>query len=406
MSIPYYRKNLYVLSTAIFLAAMSWNQVIPFLPLFIKQMGVGDRLLQWTGIVFALQGAASIFSQPFWGKMGDKYGRKPMAVRAGLCLSGIYFGMAFCQTPLQLAIFRFLNGALTGFIPMSLALIGTNTPEEYAPRAMATAQSASAFGLIVGPALGGLLVSLMGGYRGSMLVSGTVVLISTLMVWFLVSEPNRSELAESTSLVQDFFVSLQSRVLSSVMLTVMVYGIYTASLAPVLALHLESLNGGLSDSLTGLMFSLPAIALVLTAHYWAGLGERIGFAQTIRIGLFGAGISGLALTFVHDVWVFGILFFLSGAFLAALSPSTSAIICTKVVEDFRGRAYGMQQSASMLGVLVAPLLATRIGDALGLPSVFAFVGLVALTGVAGFSSLARDWPAPDTKPPSLNTPQA
>lgn len=386
---PYYRKNLLILSTTIFLTAVSWNQVMPFLPLFMKEMGLKHNLLGWVGIVFALQAAASIIAQPFWGKMGDKYGRKPMAIRAGLCLAGIYFAMSVCHTPVQLAVLRFLNGALTGFIPMSMALIATNTPQKLAPRSIATAQTAAAAGLIVGPAIGGLLAGLVG-YRGSMQVSGAAVLISTFLVLWLVQERSRDEVVEPTSLFQDFAIALRSKVLSSVMLTVMVYGIFVAAISPILALHLSNMNGHETTVwLTGIVFSLPPIALVLTAHSWTRLGERWGYHRGIQIGLVGAGLCGLALSLVHNLWLFGGIFFVTGIFLAALSPSTGAIICTRVDANFRGRAYGMQSSANMLGGLIAPLAATRIGAAFGLSSVFAFIGISALAGSLAFFLLVN-----------------
>lgn len=387
---PYYRRNLLILCTTIFLTSVSWNQVIPFLPLFVKEMGVKGNLLSWVGIIFTLQSAASIIAQPFWGKLGDKFGRKPMAIRAGICLAGIYFGMSLCQTPLQLAILRFLNGALTGFIPMSMALIATNTPEDKAPRSLATAQTASAAGLIIGPAIGGLLAGIAG-YRGSMIVSGSAVLISTILVAILVHEKNRPQIEDTTSLAQDFAIAVRSKVLSSVMLTVIVYGIYVASVNPILALHLSSMDGHAPVWLTGLVFSLFPAAMVLTAHMWTRLGEKRGFDKNIRIGLTGGAIAALVLGFVHNVWVFSGVFFVAGLFMAAINPATASIICTRVPADFRGRAYGIQSSASMMGTVVAPMAATRIGDAFSLPAVFIFVGIVALLGSLAFPLLSKSW---------------
>ena len=387
---PYHRRNLYILSASIFLTCVSWNQIIPFLPLFIKQMGVKQNLLSWVGWIFALQSAASVVSMPYWGKLGDKYGRKPMAIRAGLCLSAIYCGMALCHTPLQLAALRFLNGALTGFIPSSMALIATNTPEEEAPRAIATAQTAAAAGLIVGPAIGGLLASLLG-YRGSMVFSGALIFLSVIAVWLMVQEKNKASVVEQTSLLQDFATALQSPVLSSIMLTVMVTGIFGAAITPILALHLSRLNHGVPDWFTGLVFSLCPAALLLTAHAWSRFGERNGYQRGIQIGLIGIAISALALTFVRDVWVFAGVFFVTGLFLAAINPSTGALICTRVDPTFRGRAYGMQSSATMVGTVAAPLIATRIGMEFGLAYVFTFIGIIALAGTVAFTVLAGGW---------------
>lgn len=386
---PYYQRNLLILSATIFLAAVSWNQVMPFLPLFIAEMGVhDDHLLRWVGTVFALQAGASIFAMPFWGKMADKYGRKPMTIRAGFCLVLIYMAMSFCQTPVQLAVLRFLNGALTGFIPSSMALIATNTPQDRAPRAIAISQAASSLGLIVGPFIGGLL-AVAAGYRGSMRISGMVVLVSTLLVWWLVKEPNKADGAEPTTLMQDLSVSLRSRVLSSIMLIVLVYGIYIHAIAPMLAIHLTEMDGGAPVWLTGAIFSLPSLAMVLTAVLWTVFGERRGNEKAILIGMTGAAACGIVLAFVNSIWVFAAVFFAAGVFLAAISPCTGAMICTRVPGSFRGRAYGIQQSATMIGALVAPLAAMRIGEQFGLASVFAFVGIVAILGSAAFLILSN-----------------
>jgi DHA1 family multidrug resistance protein-like MFS transporter len=386
---PYYRRNLYILSFTIFLAAASWNLIIPFLPLFLKQMNVKGNLLGWIGIVFAAQSVAAIIAQPFWGKLGDNYGRKAMVIRAGFCLSGIYFAMSMSYAPWHLALCRFFNGALTGFIPGSITLIATNTPEEIAPRSVATAQAASAAGIIIGPAIGGLLAAAVG-YRGAMIVSGIVDLIATLLVWWLVQEPNKPVPSkEKTSLLQDFGIALRSPVQLSVLLAVFFAWVYSNAINPYLPLHLGDL--GAARWLVGIIFILPAAAFLISAHYWTRLGERIGFERIIQIGFICAGIAVAFLTAAPSLWTFAIIYFLSGLGMAAVQPGTAAITCTRVDESFRGRAYGIQQSAGTLGALVAPLFASRIGSAYGLRSIFLSIGVILLIGGFSFKALALRW---------------
>ncbi len=238
---PYYRRNLYILSVTIFLAAVSWNQIIPFLPLFLKQLGVKHNLLQWTAWVFAAQATAEIIFQPLWGKVADMYGRKPMVIRAGICLSGVYFGMSVCNAPWQLAMLRFMNGALTGFIPGSMALIATNTPRDDAPRSVAMAQTAANAGLIVGPAIGGWL-AYAAGYRGSMVIAGSAVLISTVLVWLLIQEPNKPKPGEKTSLLQDFVIAFRSPVQSTLAVVLVFAAMLGAAISPYLTLYLHELS--------------------------------------------------------------------------------------------------------------------------------------------------------------------
>ena len=389
---PYYRRNIYILSISVCLAALSWNQIIPFLPLFMTKMGVPEKMLPyWIGIVFAAQSLASMLCQPFWGKLADSYGRKPMILRAGFCLAMVYFGMSICRNPWQLALLRFLNGALTGFIPGSYALIATNTPEEIAPQYVATAQAAANAGLIAGPALGGFLASLVG-YRGSMRAAGVAVLLSTLLVFWFVEERNKVQPEGKTSLAQDFRTALGSPVQRSMLFAVMLAWVFGSSISPYLTLHLTRMNGGAPDWVVGIVFALPAAAFILTARRWTALGEHWGYERSILIGLAGGGVGAALLSLTHSIWLFGLVYFLTGIWLSAMGPSISGITITRVDESFRGRAYAIQQSAGTFGGLVAPLVAARIIADYGIPAVFAFVGAAFLVGALVFRRLVARWP--------------
>jgi len=388
---PYYQRNLIVLAFTVFLAAVSWNQIMPFLPLFLNEMGVPrSQLFHWVGIIFSIQAMASIVAAPFWGKMGDRFGRKPMTIRAGICLAVIYFTTSIVRTPLQLVVVRFFNGALTGFIPGSMAIIATNTPRDKAPKSIAWMQTFIAAGQIAGPAIGGILVGMLG-FRMSMRVSGIATLFGVLLVVLLVQERNKTELAEPTSILSDVMVALRSPVLSSVMLTIMLYGICVAAILPMLSLHIKSIYPAASMKFIGVVFSLPPLALVITAHVWAYVGRRWGYDRGIVTGLIGACTCVLILALTRNIWLFVPVFFLMGAFLSGLNTSTPALIALRVKEHFRGRAYGMELSASTLGAFISPLIAGAIATAYGSRSVFLFVAASYVVGIVLFPMMVRRW---------------
>ena len=385
---PYYTRNVIILSTAIFLAAFSWNQVVPFLPLFLKQLGAGENVVSWSYAIFICQALAGLIAQPIWGKIGDTVGRKPMVLRAGVCLVAIYFGMSVCTAPWQVAIFRFLNGALTGFIPSSMALVATNTPEKNAAGYVATTQTAAAAGLIMGPAIGWILADALG-IRTSMHVSGSAVLLSTLLVWWLVKEPNKATPEEKTSLFQDFHMAIRSPVLGSMMFAVMVVMFFNSAINPVLALHMGKLDGSAPSWLPGVIFSLPAVAMVLFAHRWTRIGELWAYNKVIVLGLACGGIGGLALALVYNIWLFAAVYFAAGIFMAAVMPTVGAVICVDVEESFRGRAFGMRQAAGMLGALLAFAVGLYVGTAFGIRAIFLLAGSVLAAGAPIYYLIAR-----------------
>lgn len=387
---PYYQRNLLILSFTVFLAAFSWNQVMPFLPLFLMDVGITENLPFWSGILFSAQFVATIIMGPFWGKMSDRYGRKLMVVRAGFFLVVIYFGMSVCQTFWQLLILRMLNGALTGFIPGSIALIATNTPQQLSGRYLSIIHSASAFGAIIGPALGGLLASLFG-YRGSMILSGLLVLSAMLMVYWLVEEREKPAPVEPTSIWQDYKLAFAMPVMLGAMLADFTNAIVNSSIQPVLALYINEMAPHASRTLSGLVFALPGLAMVLTAYSWSRLGEKISYQRSMLIALIGVSISGILLGFTHSVPAFALVYFILGIFAAAVTPTAAALVATKIDPQFRGRAYGLQHAARTFGFFLAPLNAGIIGNSIGLNSAFLAMGTVSLLMTLGLRVQMRSW---------------
>lgn len=393
----HHQRNIIVLCATVFLSSVSWNQVVPFLPKFLEDIGGKQNLYLWIGLVTAVQSLSGILAMPFWGKLGDKYGRKPMIVRAGICLVGIYLGMSICRAPWHLVVFRFLNGALTGFIPGSFALVATNTPEELAPNYIATLQVASSLGLIMGPVVGGVLAEMFG-FRASMQVSAAAVLLCTLAVVLFVREPNKTKAADNTSLLQDMAIALRSRVQMSIMIGVMMVWFFGAAVSPYLVLYVESLYGKLSSAFAGGVFALPAVAFVATAHMWASVGTARGFHRTIIMGATGTAICMVVVAFIPNIYGFAALYLLAGVWLAAISPSTGALTCTRVEETFRGRAYGIQNSMGAAAAFFAPFLASSVAALFGMRWVFVMVGVVFFAGILVFRRLVAGWDVENDKP--------
>ncbi len=184
-----WQKNLYSLWGAQFVAAVGLSMVIPFLPFYLRELGITEKqaVKLWSGLLFSAPFIVAAFLQPFWGILGDRYGRKPMVVRAmvGLALANVLMG--FARTAPQLLALRFFQGSLSGFVAPSLALLASCTPEQKTGQALGTLQSALVTGMIVGPLLGGLLAHFMG-YRPIFFWTGFFCLVAALVVIGFVKE--------------------------------------------------------------------------------------------------------------------------------------------------------------------------------------------------------------------------
>ncbi|HYF76929.1 MAG TPA: MFS transporter [Symbiobacteriaceae bacterium] len=382
------QRNLYVLWIGNFLAACSFSLVMPFLPQFIEQLGVHENLYAWSGWTYAISFVASAIMSPIWGNLADRYGRKPMIIRSGICIGLVYLLMSMVTGPIQLFFLRMLNGALSGFIPSSIALIATNTPEDRVGRYLALFATGTAAGNIMGPMFGGTLAEFFG-IRTSMLIGAVVLWAATALVWVAVKERVLGVGKAKTSPLQDIKLALTHRKLLALMVSAMLINASVQSLEPILTNFIPTLRQevglvwishtifGRADAhsfIAGFIFSLPAVAMLLAAPRWARVGEKIGFPKLLAMGLALAGVMVLPQSLVPTAGVLIILRFIYGIFTAAVQPSVNATLAATVHPSFRGRAYGINQSAMFVGNVVGPTLGGYVADWWGPRAVFVFTG--------------------------------
>lgn len=386
------QRNLYILWICNFLAACSFSLVMPFLPRFIEELGVHENLYAWSGWTYAISFVASAIMSPIWGNLADRYGRKPMIIRSGICIGLVYLLMSVVTSPVQLFFLRMLNGALSGFIPSSIALIATNTPEDRVGRHLALFATATAAGNIMGPMFGGTLAELFG-IRTSMLIGAVVLGAATLLVWVGVREHILGAGKAKTSPIQDIKLALTNRTLLALMVSAMLINASIQSLEPILTNFVPTLRQegalvwitqtlfGRADAhsfIAGFIFSLPAIAMLLGAPRWARVGEKIGFAKLLAMGLALAGVLVLPQSLARTAGALMVLRFVYGIFTAAVQPSVNATLASTVHPSFRGRAYGINQSAMFVGNVLGPTLGGYVADWWGPRAVFIFTGMMLL----------------------------
>src|SRR5690625_2941334 len=161
-----------------FFVAGSMTMVIPFISLYIDSFGnFSESYVQtWSGWIFAVTFITAFLFSPIWGRIGDKYGRKNILIISATGLAVSVLLMGFATSVWQLFLLRFIMGVFTGFIPMSQALISTQTPKKMAGRVLGTLQTGSVTGTLMGPLLGGIIADTIGYSATFKFVSITVFL--------------------------------------------------------------------------------------------------------------------------------------------------------------------------------------------------------------------------------------
>ncbi|MDP4103654.1 MAG: MFS transporter [Bacillota bacterium] len=374
-----WKRNLWVLWVGVFFTASSFSMVIPFLPLFLLQIGVHQHTELWSGLIFSAAFFAGALASPFWGRVADQYGRKPMIVRAGFVLFVIYTLMAFVTNPYEILGLRILQGLLSGFIPGAIALVGTNTPKHKVGYALSLISSASASGQIVGPILGGSIAQLVGN-RVAFASAGFIVLLSTLLIIFWVVEENFTPSKEKGSVRNDLVVAWKNRPFVLVLILTVITSASVMTVEPILPLYIVKLGGSTNKAslLAGIVFSLPGIASAIFAPFWGKWADKAGFYRVLIVGLLGGGLGMVAQILFPHILGFSIMRFVYGIFFCAVFPALNGLVVKSTPDDFRGRAFGLNQTANQIGGTVGPMLGGFIGGVLPVSTVFFGTGIFLL----------------------------
>jgi MFS transporter, DHA1 family, multidrug resistance protein len=376
----FWQKNLYSLWFAQLIAAMGLSLIIPFLPLYLRELGVVEKeaVKIWSGFIFSAPFMVSAFLQPLWGMLGDRRGRKPMVVRAMLGLALANFLLGFAQTPTQVLILRFLQGSLAGFVAPSLALMASCTPREKTGQALGTLQSALVTGMIIGPLLGGVLAHFMG-YRPIFFWTAFFCFAGAMLVLRFVKEDFvRKEKEKRATLGENLRFVFHSPELRVLIVLLVLVQLSIVIVAPFLSLYVEFLEFSPEyiGLMTGVVFGITGVANAVTAPFWGRRADRMGYRKVLNNSLLGISLFSLPQAFVTNVYQLLILRAGLGGFVSGVIPTINTIVQRSTSEKDRGGIYGIFQSALLVGNMAGPLLGGFLAASLGLRWIFLINALI------------------------------
>lgn len=387
----HWKRNLWVCVFGSFTTIIAMTILLPFLPIYVEQLGVHDRaaIAEWSGAAYGATFLTAAFFAPLWGRLGDRYGRKLMLIRASLGMAVAMSLIGLSQNVYQLVGLRLLAGLLGGYSSGSNILVATQTPRAHTAKALGIMASGIMAGNLAGPLIGGVMPQLIG-IRATFFAAGAIIFVSFIATWALIHEEPRPKRARGVKQTAGFASVPDKAPVIAMLVTGMLLMFANMSIEPIITVYVQQIvpNPAHVTIVAGLVMSGAALGSILSSPRLGQLADRIGHWQVIVLSLVVCAVLLIPQAFVTAGWQLIGLRFLMGMALGGLLPCITAVIRHNVPERSAGSIIGYSVSAQYVGQVSGPLAGGFIGGHFGMRAVFIWTAVVMLAGAA-YSRLCR-----------------
>jgi MFS family permease len=357
------RRNVLAAAAANGIGFAGFTIVMPFLPLYIRELGVTDvaDIALWTGLTLGATPAVTAVSAPLWGRVGDRYGSKLLVIRSLGAFVVTKAAMAFVTAPWQLFALRALLGIFAGYGALTVSMAAESVPRERMAEAIGTVQVAQRLGPALGPVVGGVLAPLVG-LRASFLVAALFYLTAAVTIAVAYREPRTRQARAATRGLGEVFREL-SGTPGFWMVFIVILGLQLVdrSFGPILPLYVERLVPPAQVPLVaGVLFSLAAVFAALGHRVAAPLLARwtprilIAWAALVTA----AGIS--LIVWLPSVWAFAVALAAAGVAIGVGMTAAYTSGGALLPPDAHATGFGLMMTASLIGLAASPIVAGLI----------------------------------------------
>ena len=349
-----------------FTAHANLSFFMPFLVLYLQEIGLSPgESAMWAGYIGFIQGLAFAVGAPFWGMLGDRVGRKPMAVR-GLALSAIGTMLVPLASSAPMVFLIIMGrGLLAGPGSAAIALVAAVTPRARLAMVVGWIDAAQVLGSVVGLAAGGVLAVAIGIPR-TFVVGGVVGLSGALLVLLFARErfvrPPSLSSPGGISLLRRWFGSLgraRATVNPTVLFSALLGGGFwmtNLGISYIIPLRIQELAEADRVPLyTGLAMSIFAAAMFAGVLLAARLADRWGYRRTLFAGILGMTVLFLPQGFTGDIAILLAARALQGFCAGVMTPLGRALIAFASAPADRGTVYGVSGLFMGTGAAMGPL---------------------------------------------------
>jgi len=365
-------ERIFLILLSLFIIMLGYGILLPTLPFYTERLALKDNLDSDSinfhiGLLTSIYPLFQLLFVVFWGKLSDKYGRKPIIIIGliGFVIMQLLTGLATSLTMLYAA--RIFGGIFTSsVIPVSNAYLSDITSEKRRTKIMAWSGVAISSGLIFGPVLGGLLsqsnLHLEYSFGTLHFNQFSVPFIFAAFLGFVVLIIVNKLLKNTTNVNKFASHKINLRFVFSKYFVVLLVLSFVMQFVVTLFETVFSIYGkdelAFNSTQIGIGFMLCGAVMAVLQPVFATYGQKIlKPKQQISLGLLITGLSLVVFPFYsNELYVYAmIIIFATGG--AMVTPNLISAVSLVSKENI-GRNISIQSSTNSIGQILGPIMGT------------------------------------------------
>lgn len=399
MSSPNKKTQLVIIFVTVFIYLLGFGIIIPILPILSRDFGATATQ---TGLLMSVYSLMQFIFSPFWGRLSDRFGRKPILLGCliGETFSYILFALSRDLTTLFIA--RMLAGFFGGSISTASAYISDITPSDQRSKGMALIGAAFGLGFVFGPAIGGLLAEyathisnepFFNTSFASYVVSG-LCFATFLFGLFFLKESLTTRL-ERKAVRNRFLIILEKLripIVSELTIVFFLLSFSMSAMEATLVLYMSDVFAwGIKEVSYG--FAYIGVIIVFTQGYLIRkLLPKWGERFTLKLGTSSFFIGMFIIAIAPNIWTMAVAMTLIALGNGMSNPSILGSISNLTDSTEQGSTLGVTQSLSSLGRILGPAIGGFVFYRLFIQSPFVIAGILGLIAFVIIVSLNNKIP--------------
>lgn len=350
---------LYTLLSVMFINTMGFGIVVPLLPFY----GQSFHAQPWQiALIFSAYSLGAFFGEPFWGRLSDRIGRKPILMSTLMANCICYGALAFAPNIYVAFIIRLLGGMAAGNNSVVQGYIADVTPEDQRAGRMSKLGAAYNIGFVLGPFAGGMLAKPSAGHLGfqiPLLVASGLAACASLGILLVVKESRVQAVASGPQKSRWAMMGFAAAhpVIGRLILLTFVVGFGFTGIESIFGLWAQH-RFAWGPRNVSWCFGIAGLVSAPTQFFiTGGLSRRFGEANMLAAGMFGTVITMALQPFSRGDWT--TIALLAGTALCSsvAFPNVAALLSRNVDSDHQGQVMGLNNAAGAFSRVAGPFTA-------------------------------------------------